>query len=114
MRRLSLLVLLATLAGCSGGQRAACGPAEAVVENASSLAVEQLYLAPAAGAGWGPDLLDQTPGLPAAGRMPLAIGGPGPWRLRLVWVNGRAIELGGINGCRTRHIILRDDILTAS
>lgn len=113
MRRLSLLVLLATLAGCAGGQRAACGPAEAVVENASSLAVEQLYLAPAAGAGWGPDLLGETPGLPAAGRMPLAIGGPGPWRLRLVWVNGRAIELGGIDGCRTRRIILRDDILTA-
>ncbi len=112
MRRLASLALLTLLAGC-GGQRAACGPSQAVVENASSLAVEQLYLAPAAGPGWGPDLLGKAPALPAAGRMPLALGGPGPWRLRLVWVNGRAIELGGIDGCTARRITIRDGTVTA-
>ena len=112
MRRLAALLLPALLAGC-GGQCGACGPSQAVVENASSLAVEQLYLAPAAGQGWGTDLLGQAPALAAAGRMPLALDGPGPWRLRLVWVNGQAIELRGIDGCTTRRITIRDGMAVA-
>ncbi|WP_043362636.1 hypothetical protein [Belnapia sp. F-4-1] len=110
MRHLATLALLAALAGCTGGGRA-CGPAGAAVENASSLAIEQLFLA--SGPDWGPDLLGQAPALAAAGRMPLTFDGPGPWRLRAVWVTGRAIELGGINGCHARRIIIRDDVATA-
>ena len=113
MHRLPILALLAGLAGCAGGGGAACRPAGTVLENTSSLAVEQAFLAPNAGTGWGPDLLGQAPALPAGGRMPLAIDGPGPWRLRLVWVTGRAIELDGIDGCRAGRIILSDNILTA-
>jgi hypothetical protein len=112
MRRLAALGLVAALGGC-GSQRAACGPSQAVLENASSLAVEQLYLAPAAGQAWGTDLLGQAPALPASGRMPVALDGPGPWRLRLVWVNGRATELRSVDGCTTRRITIRDDILIA-
>lgn len=113
MRRLAAIAIPVLLAGCGG--RAACGPTEAVVENASSLAVEQLYLGrEGGGPEWGTDLLGQSPALPSPGRMPVTLDGPGPWRLRLVWVNGRASELHGIDGCRTRRITIRDDLVEGS
>jgi hypothetical protein len=115
MRRLGELALLAALAGCAGGQRGACGRSEAVLENASALAIEQLYLAGGAAreGAWGKDLLGQAPALAPAGRMPLALDGHGPWRVRAVWVTGRAIELDGIDGCRARRITITDAMATA-
>ncbi|SDC21968.1 hypothetical protein [Belnapia rosea] len=107
------LLLLALLAGCAGPQGARCGPSQAVVENASSQPIEQLYLSPEGGPDSAADLLGQSPPLPTPGSMPVTLEGRGPYRLRLVWVTGRASELGNIDGCRTRRITIRDGILQA-
>ena len=117
MRRLRSLALLALLAGCARGNApAGCAPAEASLENASRLAVEQLYLAPAGGT-WGADLIG--PAFPAGGdlasgaRLPLRFEGRGPYALRVVWVNGRAADMQGLDGCVIRRVILLDGALRA-
>lgn len=94
------------LAGCAGG-RPDCGPSEARFANHGPLAVEQLYLmpdgAPVGAPGWGDDLLGADQ-LAAGAERPLPLPGPGRLALRAVWADGRAAELRGIDGCRTRTV----------
>lgn len=113
MQRRLALALLAGLAGCGGPDRTpTCGPAEALVENASALAVEQFYLARAGAAGWGANLLGQGQ-LPSGATMPIRFAGTGSYSLRMVWVDGRAVEMPAVDGCTVRRIMVLDDGLRA-
>jgi hypothetical protein len=113
MRRRLALALLAGLAGCGGPDRIpTCGPAEALVENASALAIEQFYLARAGAAGWGANLLGQRH-LPSGATMPIRFAGTGSYSLRMVWVDGRAVEMPAVDGCTVRRITVLDDELRA-
>lgn len=111
MRHLLLLLVPLALAGCGGGA-AGCRPAEAQATNASAAPVEQLYLAPDA-AAWSTDRLGPE-GLPPGASRPIRLaGGPGRLALRVVWADGRAAELPGIDGCTTRRLLILDDGLRA-
>ena len=109
MRWIRALALLAPLAGCGTAQPGVttCGPADAQVENASRLTVEQFYLARAGEAGWGADLLGPG-GLPSRASLPIRFAGTGQYRLRVVWVNGQAMEMRGVDGCLARRITILD------
>ena len=109
---LAPLAVLALLAGCASGpqrpqqaERRECSKAPVTVANASSQAVEQLYLGvPGA---WGRDLLAGNE-LPARAAMNLPRPGDGRFNLRLVWVNGRAAEFPNLDGCITTRVELSD------
>ena len=115
-RLLPLLVPLALVACARGNAPAGCAPASAQLENLSGQAIEQLYLSPV-GTAWGSDLVGQafkdSGELPSRAGLPLRFEGLGPYVLRVVWVNGQAAELGGINGCITRRITILDGLLRA-
>jgi hypothetical protein len=115
-RPLPMLLPLLLLAACAHGKDpAGCAPAAARLENLSGQAVEQLYLGPAGasrGAPWGADLVTGDALLSGAG-LPLQFEGRGPYALRVVWVNGQAAELRGIDGCTTLRVIIRDSGLRA-
>lgn len=106
MRRLLPLAPL-LLAACAGGDRGC----EVTLMNRSRLPVEQVYLAPM-GAAWGRDLL-AGPDLPPGGALPLRTQRDGRYGIRAVWIDGRAVEMQGIEACRTARITLRDDALQA-
>ena len=99
---------LALLAACAAPQQANRGNCVNVpvqVLNASSQAVEQLFLgSPGA---WGADLLA---GGELAPRAVLNLPRPTsqPFNLRLVWVNGRGAEFPDLNGCTTTRVELGD------
>jgi hypothetical protein len=113
MRGLLPFVLLGGLAGCGTPDGVVtCGPTEARVENVSVLAIEQLYLARTDGSGWGSDLLGQG-GLASGANLAIRFAGTGLYSMRVVWVNGRAVEMPGIDGCRTQRIVVLDDGLRA-
>lgn len=106
------LVPLLLLAACARGNApAGCAPAAARLENLSGRAVEQLYLSPA-GTPWGADLVTGD-ALPGGAGLPLQFEGRGPYALRVVWVNGQAAELRGIDGCTTLRVTIRDSGLRA-
>lgn len=106
-RRLALLALLAA-AGCAG-DGGLCGGRDIGLVNASSLGVEQVSLGTGAPNGWGADLLGQRPALPQGAAMTLpAVGGARTQAVRVVWVNGRAAELGGLDGCRFQRLVVQD------
>ncbi len=119
MRRRHLrLALAAALAGCGAPAAlrpaGSCGPREVQVVNLSSLAVEQFYLGTGAPGGWGADLLAGRGELPSGGALALRLPpGPAPSALRAVWVNGRAAELGGMDGCAAARITLTDGAVRA-
>ena len=106
------LAALALLAGCASGpqrpqqaEKRECSKAPVQVTNASSQAVEQLYLgAPGA---WGRDLLAGSELAPRAA-LNLPRPGEGRFNLRLVWVNGRAAEFPNLDGCITTRVELAD------
>jgi len=113
MRLCPVLALAALAAGCTpAGQPLGCGPREVTVINGSALAVEQLYLGSGAPAGWGANLLAQNL-LPPGASLSLHLPGAGPHAVRAVWVNGRAAELPGLDGCSTQYIMVRDAALQA-
>lgn len=117
MRRLLPLLALLTLAACARGTAPArCAPTTARLENLSGQAIEQLYLGPV-GTPWGSDLVtaDAAGGgeLPSRAGLPLRFTGRGPYALRVVWVNGQAAELSGIDGCLTRRLTVLDGALRA-
>lgn len=113
---LRLLPLLLLAACARGNSPAGCAPSAARLENLSGQAIEQLYLSPV-GTPWGADLVARDGGgresLPSRAGLPLRFEGIGPYALRVVWVNGQAAELRGINGCTTLRITIRDDGLRA-
>ena len=103
--RLRVLALLAVaLAGCGGP--GGCRPAAAVVENASATPIEQFYMAPDGTADWGADLLSAD--LPSGASLPFRFAGAGRTVLRVVWADGRAMELPGVDGCAIRRVTVSD------
>lgn len=116
---LALAALAGGAAGCAplprpipGGTAAACGPREVQVVNASSLAIEQLYLGSGEPSGWGADLLIRGP-LPPGAAIGLSLPGPAAQALRAVWVNGRAAEIAGLDACVVRRITVQDAAIRA-
>lgn len=70
--------------------------------NTASRPLEQLYYgAPGA---WGEELLGGVEMRPGAARTVVLPGISGPV-LRVVWADGRAIELSGLDPCRTVRIV---------
>jgi hypothetical protein len=96
------------LSGCAGG--GLCAGRDVVLRNASALPVEQAYFGTGAPDGWGADLLAGRPGLtPGATATLRASGGAATARaLRVVWSNGRAAELAGVDACRFGQVVVLD------
>lgn len=113
MRRpvLPVLGLALALAACAPTGQPGCGAREVTLRNASGLGIEQAYGGDGTPGGWGAELIGADPVPPgAAARLRL----PGGTRaLRMVWVNGRAAELGGIDGCAIGLVTLTDATLRA-
>ena len=68
------------------------------VVNASSYTVQELYFSPAAMRAWGNDQLGQNV-LPPGRRASFRAANTGAYDFRVVWNNGRAAELRGIDVC---------------
>lgn len=101
VRRLALLAPL-LLAACAGdgapsGPLGGCtGPV--TLRNEARLAVEQFYASPTGPGAWGPDLLAPNT-LPVGGAFPTRVPA-GTSHYRVVFVDGSAAEIGGLDSCR--------------
>lgn len=100
MRAWALLALFG-LGACAGPR------CETMLTNRGRLAVEQLALTPEATGQPGPDLLAEAP-LPPDGTMALRFPAPGRYGLRAVLVNGRAVDLAGLDACGLGQLIIED------
>jgi hypothetical protein len=109
MRPLLALALPPLLAACAAGGGRGCG---AVLANASSQAIEQFYLTRVGAEGWGTDLIAQG-NLAPGGTLPVRFPTEGNYGLRAVWTNGRAVEMQGVEACRTSRITVRDGAVQA-
>jgi hypothetical protein len=107
MRALVLAVLL-PLAACVGSDRGCPG----VLANASSQAIEQVYLARQGVEGWGADLLPDRE-LPPGASLPFRFPAQGNYGMRAVWTSGRAAEMQGIEACRATRLTVRDGSMQA-
>lgn len=104
--RATALLLAVAACGAPRADRAACAPQDLLLVNASRLAVEQVYV----GAdGPGPERLGGAE-LPPGGAVTLRPP-PAPFTLRAVWVDGRASEIAGLDGCTLRRVTLTDTAL---
>jgi hypothetical protein len=112
---LLLLVALAACgpAGLQPGRLGCGGTREVALVNASSLPVEQLYLGNGRPDGWGRDLLGQASPLPSQRSLALRLPGARGQAVRAVWVNGRAAEIGGLDGCGVQRIVVTDGAMRA-
>ncbi len=106
------LGLATMLAACAGSGAGGCGPRPLAVANLSAVAVEQLYFGSGAPEGWGADLLGQA-GLPSGTNAAVTVPERGAAAVRVVWRDGRAVELGGINACRIGRVTVLDAALRA-
>jgi hypothetical protein len=89
-----------------------CDTSFTVVNN-SSATVERLYFSHSSLGGWGADQLGQNvlpPGRAASYRAANA----GAYDFRVVWANGRAAEVRGVNICRASRITVTNGGLLAS
>lgn len=125
-RMLASLGALATLglAGCQQDQRpttvvvvptpaqAVCDTSFSVVNNSSGT-VERLYFSSSRTSGWGADQLG-TAVLPPGRFVNYRAANTGNYDFRVVWSNGRAAELMGVNVCRASRITITDRGLLAS
>lgn len=90
--------------------RPACGPRRLDVANLAARPVEQLYYgAPGA---WGEDLLLGVELAQGAARPVVVPGVPG-LTLRIVWADGRAIELSGLDPCRNARVVIAESSIRA-
>jgi hypothetical protein len=98
-RVLPLLLLAGCVAGGGGGPPG--GRCEGVlrVSNGAAMAVEQLYVSGAGPASWGQDRL--APNILPPGGVLEARTGPEPQSVRVVFVDGSAIEMAGLEVCAT-------------
>lgn len=108
---LTALAFPLAMAACAPTGQPGCGAREVTLRNASSLAIEQAYGGDGSPGGWGADLVGANP-LPPGAAAALRLPG-GTRALRMVWVNGRAAELGGIDGCAIGLVTLTDTALRA-
>ncbi len=108
MRRLALLAALLPLAGC-GGAGGGCSTSIAV-HNASSTAIEQLYVGGGDGS-WGNDLLAGGV-VPPGGSQAVQARVPAASQLRLVWADGRAAVLAA-DYCSTSRVTVSDGVIRA-
>jgi hypothetical protein len=106
MRGLWLLPPL-LLAACAGpGQERSCAGAF-TLSNQSGREVEQLY------AGSQQDLLE--PGtMPSGGQRSFFAVNPVATQLRVVFADGRAVELGPVNLCALPHVVINAAGLSAN
>jgi len=84
-----------------------------VVVNQSSLTVAQLFFGSSARTTWDADMLGSNV-LPPGRQVPYRARNPGNYDFRVVWQNGRAAELRGVNICRASQIIVTNNGLRAS
>lgn len=100
---------LALLAGCEAATTGGCGAREVTLRNASALPIEQAYGGNGTAGGWGAELLGPTDLAPGASR-PLRLPA-GAKAVRLVWANGRAAEMHGVDLCAISSLTLTDTVL---
>jgi len=101
-------LLLASCAVQTG--QPACQARRLEVANAAALPVEQLYYgAPGA---WGEDLLGGA-GMAAGEARPVVLPGLPGLVLRVVWADGHAIELQGLDPCRNTRIVMAERVIRA-
>jgi hypothetical protein len=106
------LALAAALAAACSVQtgRPTCGPRRLEVANLAARAVEQLYYG---GPGaWGEDLLLGVEMAPGSAR-PVVLPGVSGLTLRVVWADGRAVELDGLDPCRNARIVVAENGIRA-
>ena len=122
MRKRSLLGLaplglVLALAGCMPPTQTvvvrerSCDTSFRVV-NASSGTVERLFFSHASQSGWGNDQLGEAV-LPPGRASNYRAANTGAYDFRVVWANGRAAELRGIDGCTTLRVTVSDSGLRA-
>ena len=113
--RLAIIALLplTLLVACAGGGVAGrCGTREARLANASATPLEQAYATREGEVASGDNQLGQAdlaPGATGALRFP----GTGRYRLRVVWADGRAVELPDLDGCAVRRVTVTEDGMRA-
>ncbi len=90
----------------------ACNTAFRVVNN-SSVTVGQLYFSHSSLAGWGNDQLGRNV-LPPGRFVNYRAANTGNYDFRVVWTNGRAAEIRGVNVCRASQITVTNSGLIAS
>jgi hypothetical protein len=90
----------------------ACDTSFAVV-NQSSVTVQTLQFSHSSQGGWGTDQLGQAV-LPPGRYMNYRAANTGNYDFRVVWSNGRAAEIRGVNICRASRITVTNSGLIAS
>ena len=113
-------LLVLGLAACAQGQSPGgmagaagnCDPRFRVV-NASGLPVERLFFSPADLNAWGADQLGDRM-LPPGRSLGFAAANPGAYDFRVIWTNGQAAELRGVNICMASNIVITNGSLNAS
>ncbi|SHJ50857.1 hypothetical protein SAMN02745194_02717 [Roseomonas rosea] len=122
LRRLFPCVALLALGGCvqpepqvvyvQAAPRVGCDTRFNVV-NQSSYTVEQLYFSSSSLGSWGNDQLGRNV-LPPGRATSYQAANQGAYDFRVVWGNGRAAELRGINVCVASTITITNSGLKAS
>ncbi|HEV7458864.1 MAG TPA: hypothetical protein VGN96_18980 [Roseococcus sp.] len=82
------------------------------IANQSGLTVRELYFSPSAVSGWGADQLGRSM-LPPGRFVNYRAANAARYDFRVVWVNGRAAELRGVNICAARQVTIRNSGLSA-
>lgn len=91
---------------------ASCDTSFRVINNSSAV-VERVFFSHSTQNGWGNDQLGQavlTPGRSQGFRA----ANTGSYDFRVVWANGRAAELRGVNICAASNIVISNGGLSAS
>ncbi|WP_237216166.1 hypothetical protein [Falsiroseomonas oryziterrae] len=83
------------------------------VSNQSSATVAQLYFSHSSQRGWGADQLGASV-LPPGRFVSYRAANTGNYDFRVVWTNGQAAELRGVNVCRASQITVTNRGLVAS
>jgi len=113
------LPLLLVLAACGGTQPPGTAPSAPIgwcggrveLRNTASVTVEQAYISDGGHADWGPDLL--APGTLPPGGVQQVTARPGSSSVRIVFANGRAAEMAGMDVCATPILLIQQNALLA-
>jgi len=117
LRRLLPAAALLALAACAPPQQVVMAPqgcdTSFRVVNQSSGTVERLYFSHASFGSWGNDQLGQNV-LPPGRSASYRAANTGYYDFRVVWQNGQASELRGVNVCQAGTILVTNRGLSAS